>query len=118
MLTAGISVAVGRPLARPVAVTHTKARTRCGVIDSRRSISIRKSGAVSWMSAKNRRMAFAPFVEALDGGHGRLQLDVLRTTGEIVVDVSFIDRRNGSLDDLYVLLRHRPHSISQGQESA
>ena len=38
--------------------------------------------------------------------------------GEVAVDVSRVDRRNCSLYDLDVLLRHRPRSIPQAQESA
>ena len=47
------------------------------------------------------------FVHPSNGGHWRLQLDVLGAAGEIALDVPRVDRRDRALNQSHVLLRHR-----------
>jgi hypothetical protein len=58
---------------------------------------------------------FAP-VGTLNRRHGVDQLEVGGTQPEVRVDIPLVDRSDGSLYDLHVLLRHRPRSISRGRE--
>jgi hypothetical protein len=55
--------------------------------------------------------SFRPPVDALDRRDRGLQLNVLCTAGEVAVDVAVIHCRNRALDNLHILLRHRPRSI-------
>jgi hypothetical protein len=55
--------------------------------------------------------AASAFVGTLDLGGRRKQLDVLRATSKVAVDVSLIQGGNGPLHHLDVLLRHRLRSI-------
>src|SRR3954470_14763251 len=59
--------------------------------------------------------AVRPRVGACQGGDLIVELYVVGAAGEVPVDVSLVYRRNSSLDDLDVLLRHRllpqPHGF-------
>src|SRR5688572_10526555 len=98
------------PLARPVAVTRMRAKTRFAPTASRRSMVIvgTSVGDVREEAAD----AFATVVRTSNVGYRGNQLDVLRAAGEVPVDIPLVDRRDGPLDQLHVLLRHRPWSIN------
>ena len=61
------------PLARPLALERRNAITRSGPTASRRSMSSRRSGFVSWTSAKNRRMPSGPSYTAPTATHSYTQ---------------------------------------------
>ena len=54
----------------------------------------------------------------LDGDDARRDLDVIVGQCESGIEVPPVDGLDGSLMKLDVLLRHRPRSIPQAQESA
>src|SRR5207245_8567284 len=101
------------PLARPLRLRRMKPSTRSVPIDSSLSIVIRKSGAVSSTSAKNRLIPSAPSVGAFDRRVRVFHPDVRCATGEVAVDVAVVDCRDRPLHDLHVLLRNTPSPSPQ-----
>src|SRR5271167_126654 len=94
------------PLARNVELVRRNAITSLLSTSSTPSSSIRKSGGVLDVPQETPD-AVDSFVHPSNGGHWRLQLDVLGAAGAIALDVPRVDRRDRALNQSHVLLRHR-----------